>query len=246
LLYIVIGLLVILSGRTEDLTGALEYLGHGLGKLLLALLAAGLAVYGLWRLADAAFGIESGRHHWKAWRKRVAAATSGAIYSFLAYKAVRILLAERIGGSEAQQHTSDALHMPGGELIVLVAGAVLFGAALVQFYKALSCSFLDRLECSDHHKTWIRWLGRTGYAARGVIFLIIALLLARSALHHNAAEAGGLEEALDFFSPIVRRWIAGGLMLFGAMSLVEARFRRIHRPPPIDQVAEKVSEKVRP
>ena len=34
------------------------------------------------------------------------------------------------------------------------------------------------------------------------------------------------------------------LMLFGAMSLVEARFRRIHRPPPMDQVADKVAEKV--
>ena len=245
LLYIVIGLLVILTGRTEDLTGALEYLGHGMGKLLLVMLAAGMAVYGLWRLADAAFGIESGRHHWKAWRKRIAAATSGAVYSFLAYKAVRILLAERVGGNAARQHTSEALHIAGGELIVLVAGAVLFGAAMVQFYKSVSCSFLDRLDCEEYQKAWIKWFGRTGYAVRGVIFLIIALLLTRSALHHSAAEAGGLEQALDFFSPAVRRWIAVGLMLFGAMSLIEARFRRIHRPPPIDRVAGRVANKVR-
>jgi hypothetical protein len=44
LLYIVIGLLVILTGRTEDLTGALEYLGHGVGKVLLAVLAIGMSV----------------------------------------------------------------------------------------------------------------------------------------------------------------------------------------------------------
>jgi Domain of Unknown Function (DUF1206) len=245
LLYIVIGLLVILTGRTEDLTGALEYLGHGIGKLLLVVLAAGMAVYGLWRLADAAFGIESGRHHWKAWRKRIAAATSGLIYSFLAYKAVRILLAEQVGGNAARQHTSEALHMAGGELIVLVAGAVLFGAAMVQFYKSVSCNFLDRLECEEHQKAWIKWFGRAGYAVRGVIFLIIALLLTRSALHHNAAEAGGLEQALDYFSPAVRRWVAGGLMLFGAMSLIEARFRRIHPPPPLDHFARKVADKVR-
>ncbi|HEU4827141.1 MAG TPA: DUF1206 domain-containing protein, partial [Dongiaceae bacterium] len=73
-LYILIAALVILAGRTEDLTGALEYLGHGLGKLLLAVLAAGMAAYGLWRLSDAIFGMESGRHRWKAWGKRAGAA----------------------------------------------------------------------------------------------------------------------------------------------------------------------------
>ena len=133
LLYIVIGLLVIFSGRTEDLTGALEYLGDGIGNLLLAVLAAGMTVYGLWRLADAALGIESGRHHWKAWRRRIAAATSGLIYSFLAWKAVRILLAERVGGDAAQENAASALRLPGGELIVLIAAAVLFGAAIAQF-----------------------------------------------------------------------------------------------------------------
>lgn len=244
LLYIVIGVLVILSGRTEDLTGALEYLGDGVGNLLLAVLAAGMAVYGAWRLADAAFGIESGRHHWKAWRRRIAAATSGFIYSFLAWKAVRILFAERVGNDAAQENAASALSLPGGELIFLIAVGVLFGAAIAQFTKATTCSFIRHLDCDDRQKVWIRWLGRVGYAVRGVIFLIIAYLLARSALHHNAAEAGGMEEALDFFSPVMRRWMAGGLMVFGLMSFVEARYRRIHRPPPVGHVAEQVKEHI--
>ncbi|NUT00349.1 MAG: DUF1206 domain-containing protein [Sphingomonas sp.] len=245
LLYIVIGLLVILSGRTEDLTGALEYFGRGLGKLLLAVLAAGMAVYGLWRLADAAFGIESGRHHWKAWRKRIAAATSGIIYSFLAWKAVKILFAERVSGGDAHDRAADALGLPGGELIVLIAAGVLFGAAIAQFYKAISCNFLHRLDCNDSQKRWITWLGRIGYGVRGLIFLIIAYLLARSGLHGSAAQAGGLEQALDFFSRGVRPWVASGLILFGGLSLVEARYRRIHRPPPVEHVADKVAEKMR-
>jgi uncharacterized membrane protein (DUF2068 family) len=245
LLYIVIGLLVILTGRTEDLTGALEYFGDGLGKVLLAVLAAGMAVYGLWRLADAAFGIESGRYRWKAWRKRIAAATSGIIYSFLAWKAVKVLLAERVGGDEARDRAAEALRLPGGELIVLIAAGILFGAALAQLTKAVSCSFLGRLECDERQKVWIKWLGRVGYSVRGLIFMVIAFLLARSALQQSAREAGGLEQALDFFSPEVRPWVAAGLLLFGVLSLVEARYRRIHRPPPIDQVAEKVAQKVR-
>jgi hypothetical protein len=241
-LYILIGLLVILAGRTEDLTGALEYLGHGAGKVLLAVLAIGMAVYAVWRLADAALGIDSGRHHWKAWRKRVAAATSGFIYAFLAYKSFRLSLGERVAGGYARSHAAEVLHMPAGAMFVLMAAMVLFGAAIVQFYKTISCSFLDPLDCDDDQKAWIRWLGRAGYGVRGLIFLVIAFLLARSGFHNDAAEAGGLEQALDFLSPNHRRWIASGLMLFGAMSLVEARFRRINRPPPIEDVADALAK----
>src|SRR5690348_3622070 len=76
-LYILIAALVILTGETEDLTGALDYVGHGIGKALLSVIALGMAAYGLWRLSDAAFGMESGRDRWKAWAKRIAAAASG-------------------------------------------------------------------------------------------------------------------------------------------------------------------------
>src|SRR5206468_11154351 len=52
-LYVLIAALVILTGKTEDLTGALEYVGRGVGKALLVVLTVGMAGYGLWRLADA-------------------------------------------------------------------------------------------------------------------------------------------------------------------------------------------------
>jgi uncharacterized membrane protein (DUF2068 family) len=244
-LYILIAALVILAGRTEDLTGALEYLNHGLGTFLLALLAVGMAVYGVWRLADAAFGIESGRHRWKAWRKRIASATSGAIYLLLSYKAVRILTEGRFSGDDPQEQTAEALHLPGGEIIVFVAAAIMLGAGIAQFFKVASCNFLHRLDCTDHQKSWIKWLGRVGYTARGLVFLVIGWLLARAAISHQASGAGGLEQALDAFSNDLQGWIAGGLALFGIMSLVEARYRRIHRPPPVEKVAEKISDAVK-
>ena len=39
--------------------------------------------------------------------------------------------------------------------------------------------------------------------------------------------------------------VAAGLMLFGLFSLIEARFRRIHRPP-VDRIEREVREKVGP
>ena len=245
-LYIVIAALVILTGRTEDITGALEYLNHGLGKFLLIVLAVGMTVYGIWRLADAAFGIESGRHRWKAWRKRIASATSGVIYLLLSYKSAWILLAGRSSMSDAREHTAEALKLPGGELIVLVAAGIMLGCGIAQFFNVARCNFLKPLDCSDHQKTWIRWLGRVGYAARGLVFLMVGWLLARAGINHEASQAGGLEQALDAFSDAYQGWIAAGLALFGVMSLIEARYRRIHRPPPVEKVAETVSEAVTP
>lgn len=242
LLYIVIAWLVIVTGRTEDLTGAMEYLGHGLGRGLMVFLVAGMGGYGLWRLSDAAFGMDSGRHHAKAWRRRVAAGFSGTIYLFLAYKALRIMLGLHVGVGGAKENAAAALHLPAGSAALAISAAVLAGAGVVQLWKAGSCSFLHHLE-EEARRPLAKWLGRIGYAARGATFLTIAWLLARAARDHSAAQAGGLEQALDALRGPLQFPVAAGLALFGAYSLVEARHRSIHRPP-TDHVKRKLAEKL--
>jgi uncharacterized protein DUF1206 len=242
LLYIVIAWLVIATGRTEDLTGVMEYLGDGVGRGLMIFLVAGMTGYGLWRISDAAFGMDSGRHHPKAWRRRIAAGSSGAIYLYLAYKALKIMLGHPVGGGDAHAHAATALHMPAGDLAVGIAAAILAGAGLVQLWKAGSCSFLEHLN-ERGHQPLAKWFGRIGYAARGVIFLTVSWLLARAALDHSAAEAGGLEQALDALRGPLEIPVAAGLALFGAYSLIEARYRSIHKPP-TEHVKRKVQEKL--
>jgi hypothetical protein len=243
LLYILIAVLVFRTGRTEDLTGALEYFGGGDGKPLLIGIAAGLAAYGLWRLADAAFGMETPGTSWKIMCSRVARAFIGFIYLFLAYKAARVLLAGRAGTADIRDHTRDVLDLPGGDMVLGVAALVMLIAGLNQLRKAWECEFLNRLSEGAGQQSWVKWFGRLGYAARGVIFFVVAYLLGRAALDHNAAEAGGLEQALDFLSPPIESAIAAGLFLFGIFSLVEARYRRIHRPP-VERIEQEVREKV--
>jgi hypothetical protein len=242
-LYILIAALVILTGQTEDLTGALEYLGHGLAKALLAVLAAGMAGYGLWRLADAAFGMESGRNRWKAWAKRIAAATSGCIYSWLAFKAALIIFAKPPSGNETQHRAAQALHMPGGTLMLWAAAAILVGAGIAQLVKAARASFLHHLDGDAGRRRWIEWLGRVGYGARGIIFLTIGYMLVRSGLDRSAAEAGNLDDAMDWLYGPVRELVAAGLLVFGIFSIIEAAYRPIHKPP-TKQVERKVKRKV--
>ena len=242
LLYILIGVLALRSGRTEDLTGALEYLGRGDNRILLTIIAAGLAAYALWRLCDGAFGIETPGTHGKALRKRAAAAGIGAIYLFLSYKAVRILLAGNAGTATPQEHADTMLGLPGGEWVLgLVAAGLAIGGS-VQIRKAGRCPFLRTL---DHRAQapFVKWLGRLGYAARGVIFLTLAYLFARAAMQSDSSEVGGMEQALDFFSGPVLYAVSVGLMLFGGFSIIEALFRRIHGPP-VEEIKAGVRETV--
>jgi hypothetical protein len=241
LLYILIGLLVIGTGRTEDLTGALEYLGRGSGRLLLLGMAAGMATYGLWRLSDAAFGIENSGSDTKAIRKRTAAGGIGAIYLYLAYKAVRILLGGHASPSNTQQQADTVLDLPGGAVVLALAALFLAGAGAMQLYKAATASFMRRLNVGAHEPL-VEWLGRIGYAARGVIFLAVAYLIARAAANEQSTEAGGMEQALDLLSGPLLYAVAAGLMLFGLFSIMEARFRRIHDAP--DDIKQEIGEKI--
>lgn len=241
LLYIIIGVLVIGTGRTEDLTGALDYLGHGTGRLLLIAVAAGLATYGLWRLTDAAFGIEHPGDDGKALVKRGGAGLIGAIYLYLAYKAARILLDGNAGSASTQQQADTVLDLPGGQLVLAVAALVLAVAGAYQLSKAVKCSFLNQLDAAAQAPP-IKWLGRIGYASRGVIFLAVAILIARAAIDDRSNEAGGMEQALDLLSGPLLYAVAGGLILFGAFSMVEARYRRIHDAP--EGIKQEVKDRV--
>jgi hypothetical protein len=243
MLYILIAGLVLATGRTEGITGAMEYLDSGLGRVLLAAILVGLVGYGLWRLTDAAFGMDSGRHSSKAWRQRIVAAASGAIYLFLAYKAFRLLLGD-IGGPDGEGNAAIAGGDSHGEIFLWAAAAVMAVAAVVQLFKAASCSFLRRLD-ERAREPWIRWLGRIGYAARGVIFGTVAYVFAHAGIDSSSAGAGGIEQALDVLASPVRYAVALGLMLFGAYGFVEARYRSVHKPP-VKHIKRKLKESVAP
>jgi hypothetical protein len=242
MLYLLIAYLAFNTGRTEDLTGALEYIGHGTGRILLILIAAGLFAYGMWRLADAAFGVENPGNAMKAWRKRAAAAFIGSIYLYLGYKAVRVLLAGEAGTMTPQQHADTVLDLPGGSVILGLAGLIMAVAGLNQFRKAMKCAFLSRLD-QRAQAEWVKWLGRLGYFARGAIFLVVGWLILRAAIDGRAKEAGGMEQALDFFSGPVLLAVCAGLALFGAFSIIEALYRHIHAPD-AEEVKRKVAEKL--
>ena len=236
LLYIIIAWLVLRSDRTEDPSGALDHLAQNGGRPLLFAMAAGFIAYGLWRLADAALNIEGHEPGNKGTAQRLAAAGSGIIYSFLAVQAVRLIQHEGRsssggGGGGTEEGARAALELPGGEILLILGGAVLLFAGVFQLIKAAKCSFCRKLEPSVATKDWVKWTGRAGYSARGIVFLVSGYFLVKAGLDARASEAGGMAEALSWLDDPWDKLVAAGLFLFGLFSLVEARFRIIHRVP---------------
>lgn len=229
LLYIIIGLLVLGTGRTEDLAGALDFLDEGAGRLLLVTMCAGLAAYGLWRLSDAALGVEHPGTGRKAIAKRAAAAVIAVIYLYLAYKTLGILFAGESAQSSPQRQADTVLDLPGGPAVLAAIAVGLAVAGLFQLRRAMRCSFLYRLD-SRVSGLAVRWLGRIGYSARGVVMLLVAVLIGRAAIDGRADKAGGMEQALDLLSGPVLYAVAGGLMLFGIFSVIEGLFRHLREP----------------
>lgn len=233
LLYIVIGWLIFRTGRSEDLEGALQYLAEGGGKLLMLLVTVGFLAYGFWRLCDAAFNVENHPSDTKGKRERLGAAGSGVAYLLLAWQAIRLLRGSTpdSGGDPAQENATAAMALPGGELMLILAGIIVAAVGAFQLIKAAKASFLDRLEPQIASQPWAKWTGRFGYAARGLVFLISGWFLFKAGIESEAQEAGGVESALAWLDSPWDMMAAFGLIAFGLYSLVEARFRIIHHTP---------------
>ena len=233
LLYLIVGYLALRVGRAEDASGALDYVADEAGGLVLAALALGFVAYGLWRVIDAIFDTQSKGRDAKGIIGRIAGMVSGLIHLGLAFTAAKLALGGGSGGDSsdsAESSAAVAMSLPGGDLLLYLAAAILAVAGVAQLGIALTQRFCKHLSPEARNRWWVIAAGLGGHAARGIIFLAAAWLLLGAGLHHQAEEAGALGDALLSMPGWLRAAVAAGLCLFGAYSLIEARYRIIPDP----------------
>lgn len=240
-LYLIIGVLsaraAISGGRTvTDSHEAMGVLHGALGRPLLAIAALGLAGYGIWLLVSAITDAESRGRSAIGIARRISAVVRGIVHLGLAYTAVSLALWERSGpgGDDTTRHwTARLLDAPGGVYLVWIAALWIGGYGLYQFYCAWKVKLDDQLELDrliTGARGWVYAISRFGIAARGVVFVMLAVLFARAASTHDPNHAGGPGESMrELFE--LGRWpfllIAVGVAAYGVYQFIEARYRRL-------------------
>jgi hypothetical protein len=240
-LYLIVGYLALQLGRAEDAGGALDWISRQAGGLVLAALALGFAAYGIWRVTDAIFDTQGKGRELKGVIGRLAGGLSGFIHLGLAFTAAKLALGAGSGGNSsasAESGAAAAMSLPGGDLLLYAAAAILAVAGVAQLGIALTRRFCKHLAPEAKHRWWVIAAGLGGHAARGVIFLVAGWLVLNAGLHHQAEEAGALGDALLSLPGSLRAAVAAGLCLFGAYSLIEARYRIIPDPQVKRRVAD--------
>ncbi|HEY0150207.1 MAG TPA: DUF1206 domain-containing protein [Allosphingosinicella sp.] len=243
IMYLTIGYLALRSGRTEDGAGALAVLSSGAGEILLYLMALGFWAYGFWRLSEAAIDSEGHGSDAKGKAVRAGGAISGLIHFGLGVLALKLAGGNGGGGGgdSAQSGAATVLDFPLGGAVLMFVAAGLLLTGIFQLVKAVKAGFLRQLDPQAAKRDWVKWLGRAGYAARGVVFITMGWFLFQAAVQSDAGEAGGMAAALDSFPDTLSTAVAAGLLLFGLFSFVEARFRRINDPKVLDRLKAQVS-----
>lgn len=241
LLYLIVGYLALKLGRAEDAGGALDWLQNKAGGLVLFALALGFVAYGLWRVTDAIFDTQSKGRDAKGIAGRLAGALSGVIHLGLAFTAAKLALGGGSGGDSsdsAESGAAAAMSLPGGDIFLYAAAAILVVAGIAQLGIALTRRFCKHISPEAKNRWWVIAAGLGGHAARGIIFLAAAWLVFNATRHHQAEEAGALGDALVSLPDWLRALVAAGLCLFGIYSLIEARYRIIPDPQVKRRVAD--------
>lgn len=241
--YLSIGVIAVLAAvelvpEAEGSMGALRaWAEWPLGYVLLWITGLGLYGFAGWRLLQSVFDADRQGRELKAILSRIGQAISGFVYGGLGYSVFGALdaledLAEPDDRDAEQAAAQQALSMPGGVWLIVGVGVFIMAAGLANMVKAARGNLDKNLVCEDRLSQAAGLVGRIGYGARGLAFLVAGGMLARAGLSAQAEDAAGLGDALQalerapFGSPLLVL-VALGLVAFGLFALMEARYRRI-------------------
>jgi hypothetical protein len=224
------------TSKSADPSGALRTLAdQPLGKILLWLVAVGLVALGLWQASEAIWGYRN-REGAKRVRMQITSWAKAVIYAALGVGAASVALGSGSSSSQSQrQATSGVLAWPGGRVIVVVTGLVIFGVGVAGVVKGVRESFSEEIDTSSMSpvaRRGVARLGQVGYIAKGVALGVLGGLLGYAALTFERQNAQGLDRSLQAilaqpFGRFLLTAVALGFMAFGLFAMLQSRYRRM-------------------
>jgi hypothetical protein len=236
-LYIMMGVLAFMAafeigGHREDeatRTGVFESMKQIAGGWLLGAVILGLVCYCIWRLVQTFSRNEETRT-----LKRFRYFFSALAYGSVAVGAAKLLF-QSAGKKDQNQHiAAQLLQHSAGEWLLFAMALVFAGNGLYQLHYALSKKYKNHVQGLNQNSdsaTLLLNMGKVGYIARGIVWLLLAFLLGRAAIYQKASEAGDTGKAFrvvehEDFGSYLLAIIAVGVMAYGVFNFVRARFER--------------------
>jgi hypothetical protein len=224
------------KGRSTDRNGALQTIAEQpFGKIVLWIVALGLFAFTLWQFAQAAVGFSWEREGRKRIAKRVGAAAEGIIFGTIGVTAAKLAMGGS-GGGTAQNKTMTAkvLAMPGGQLLVGLAGLIVVAVAAFLAYRGIAKKFTEDLDlhrATAAQRKAAERLGQAGYVALGVAYGLVGVLIVIAAVRFDPGKATGLDAALKTlagqpYGKVLLTVVGLGLAAFGVYRFFDARYRR--------------------
>ena len=215
--------------------GALDEVARQpLGGTMLWIAFGGFCALVLWETATALVG-----HHDKDGAKRVvariASAAKAIVFAVFAVSCAKVASGSgHSKGGGAKTWTARLLELPGGPVIVAVAGLAILGYGVFSVYRGLGDGWRHDLDPDGKRGDLgrvITVLARSGYTSRGVAFGIIGGLVIWAAFTHDAQHSGGLDQALQRarqapLGSMLLIVIAVGFVCYGLYNVARAFYLR--------------------
>ena len=250
LVYLLLGWIALSSGKalsTGEAVQAFDDLPGG--NLLLVALAIGLFSYGAFKIYSAILDLDNQGDAAKGNVIRGARIAGGLVYLFLAFVAARQLFGDKQGAVEAgqasgssgakQEAAAQVADSAGGDTLLVIAGLVILAFAASQFWIAWKAKFADEMPGAP---ALVKPAGQVGYAARAIVVTMTGYFTIKAGFDGERLRTFGDAFALIRESyPLAFKLIAAGLVLFGLVSLMMARYRRISGDDVVARLAGRFS-----
>lgn len=243
-IYVLLGIMAVMaaigqgSAQQANRNGVAQLIfEQPFGRILSILLVIGIIGYVIWRFTEAIKDPHHVGSDNKGIIKRIGYFVSGLVYTGFAISLIRQLAGSGGGSSNSRQTwTAKILEMDAGPFIIIIIGVIIVIAGIAQFVKAYKAGFkkylrLDGLQLET--RKWITRIGRIGFSARGIVWLIIGYFIIRAGIESDASKVKGSQGAFSFLEQMSNgQWIllavAIGVTAYGVFQFVKARYYQMN------------------
>jgi sulfite exporter TauE/SafE len=221
------------SGEQANKSGALGTVAdQPFGKALLWVVGIALIALALWEASEAIWGYASaGKHRLK---KRITSGSKAVLFAFLAFNAIKFASGSGKSGSQTKTVTGKLLEQPFGQVLVVILGLAVVVVAAFVVKHGITKEFredLDLSRASAKTQAAAVRLGQVGYAALGLAYGLVGVLIVYAAVSYDPEKASGFDGAMKTiadqpFGSVLLWLVALGITCYGVYCFFDARFRK--------------------